>query len=100
MSAPRFHLRLYNTLSKREEPFEPLEPGHVRMYNCGPTVYNQAHIGNMSAYMLADLLRRTFEYAGYRVTQVVNITDVGHMTVDDVADARGEDKLEAAARAQ
>jgi cysteinyl-tRNA synthetase len=96
---PRLSLRLYNTLTHREEPFETLEPGHVRMYNCGPTVYNHAHIGNMSAYMLADLLRRAFEYAGYRVTQVINITDVGHMTLDDQGGG-GEDKLEAAARAQ
>jgi cysteinyl-tRNA synthetase len=97
----KLNLGLHNTLTGRVEPFEPLEPGHVRMYNCGPTVYNDAHIGNMCAYMLADLLRRTFEYAGYRVTQVVNITDVGHLTQsDDLADGRGEDKLEAASRAQ
>ena len=77
----------------------PIDPGHVRIYNCGPTVYNYVHIGNLSAYILADLLRRVMEYAGYRVTQVMNITDVGHLTQDDVADAQGVDKLEQAARA-
>jgi len=98
MAPPKISLKLYNTLTRSVDPLEPIEPGHVRMYNCGPTVYNHAHIGNMCAYMLADLLRRACEYAGLRVTQVVNITDVGHMTVDGVADASGEDKLEAQAR--
>ncbi len=100
MAPPRLKLKLYNTLTRREEPLDPIEPGHVRMYNCGPTVYNHVHIGNMCAFMLADLLRRTIEYAGYRVTQVMNVTDVGHMQRDDVADGTGEDKLELAARAQ
>ncbi len=94
----RARLRFHNTLTRRTERFTPLEPGHVRMYHCGPTVYGYAHIGNMSAFLLADLLRRVCEHAGYRVTQVMNITDVGHLTHDDVADAGGEDKLEAAAR--
>jgi len=91
-------LRFYNTLTRRKEVFEPLEKGVVRMYNCGPTVYNFAHIGNFRAYMLADLLRRYLEYKGYKVMQVMNITDVGHMTVDEVADARGEDKIEKKAK--
>jgi cysteinyl-tRNA synthetase len=94
----RLALKLYNTRSRSEEVFEPLDPPRVRMYHCGPTVYNYAHIGNLSAWVFADILRRVIEYAGYEVTQVMNITDVGHLTVDDVADARGEDKLEAAAR--
>jgi cysteinyl-tRNA synthetase len=94
----RERLRLHNTLTRETGAFEPIEPGHVRMYHCGPTVYGYAHIGNMSAFLLGDLLRRVFEHAGYRVTQVMNITDVGHLTHDDVADAGGEDKLEAAAR--
>ncbi|GIW71411.1 MAG: cysteine--tRNA ligase [Planctomycetota bacterium] len=94
----RERLRLYDTLTKRSERFEPLEPGHVRMYHCGPTVYAYAHIGNMSAFVFADLVRRVMEHAGYRVTQVMNITDVGHLTHDELADAAGEDKLEAAAR--
>ncbi len=88
-------LQLYNTLSRRKEAFEPLEPGHVRIYSCGPTVYSAQHIGNLRPYLFADLLRRTLEYEGYRVTHVINITDVGHLTDD--ADA-GEDKMEVAAR--
>ncbi len=95
---PRLELTFYNTLTRREEPFAPIDPPRVRMYNCGPTVYNYAHIGNLCAFTFADVLRRVLEYAGYDVTQVMNITDVGHMTVDDLADAAGEDKLEAAAR--
>jgi len=91
-------LKLYSTLTRRIEPFEPIEPGHVRMYHCGPTVYGYPHIGNLSAFMFADVLRRTMEIWGYRVTQVMNITDVGHLTHDDAADASGEDKLERAAR--
>ena len=94
-------MRLHNSLTGRVEPFEPLREGEVRMYNCGPTVYKRQHIGNFRAFMTADLLRRTFELLGYRVTQIMNITDVGHLTVDDAADAAGEDKLqkEAARRA-
>jgi len=87
-------VRLFNTLHGRVEEFTPLRPGEVRMYNCGPTVYKRAHLGNFRAYVMADLLRRTFEYLGLRVTQVMNVTDVGHLTEDDVADARGEDKLQ------
>jgi cysteinyl-tRNA synthetase len=83
-------MRLYNTMTRQKERFEPLEAGQVRMYNCGPTVYDQAHIGNMRSYILADLLRRSFEYLGYAVKQVVNITDVGHLTSD--AD-EGEDRM-------
>ena len=91
-------MRLHNSLSGRVEEFAPLHPGEVRMYNCGPTVYKRQHIGNFRAFALADLLRRTFEYLGYRVTQIMNITDVGHLTEDDAADAAGEDKLEREAR--
>jgi len=91
-------MRLHNSLTGRKELFVPLREGEVRMYHCGPTVYSRAHIGNFRAYVAADLLRRTFEWLGYRVLQVMNITDVGHMTEDEVADAQGEDKLEKAAR--
>jgi cysteinyl-tRNA synthetase len=91
-------VRLHNSLSGRVEEFVPLRPGEVRMYNCGPTVYKRQHIGNFRAFALADLLRRSFEYLGYRVTQIMNITDVGHLTEDDAADAAGEDKLEREAR--
>ena len=86
-------LRLYNTLTKTKEEFVPLEVGKVRMYNCGPTVYSYAHIGNFASFLMADLLRRYLEYSGYEVQQVMNITDVGHLTEDDLADARGEDKM-------
>ena len=91
-------LKLYNTLTKREEEFKPIETGRVTMYNCGPTVYSFAHIGNFASFVMGDLLRRYLEYSGYEVTQIMNITDVGHLTEDDVADACGEDKLEKAAR--
>ncbi len=91
-------LQVYNTLTKKKELFEALEPGRVRMYNCGPTVYSFAHIGNFASFLLADLLRRYLEYSGYAVTQIMNITDVGHLTEDNIADARGEDKLEKKAR--
>jgi len=88
-------MKVYNTLSRQKEDFVPIEPGRVRMYNCGPTVYWFAHIGNFRAYVFADTLRRVFEYLGYEVKQVMNITDVGHLTTDDDL---GEDKLEAGAR--
>lgn len=88
-------LRLYNTLTRRKEEFESLEPGKVKMYTCGPTVYNYAHIGNLRSYVFADILRRTLEYSGYDVPQVMNVTDVGHLTSDQDA---GEDKMEKEAR--
>ena len=91
-------MRLHNSLSGRVEEFVPLREGEVRMYNCGPTVYKRQHVGNFRAFALADLLRRSLEYVGYRVTQIMNITDVGHLTEDDVADAGGEDKLQREAR--
>ncbi len=69
-------LRLYNTLSREKEIFIPLVPGEVRMYSCGPTVYNLPHIGNLRTFLWSDLLRRYLEYRGLRVTQVMNITDV------------------------
>ncbi len=69
-------MRVYNTLSRRLEAFAPLEPGHVRLYTCGPTVYDFAHIGNFRTYVWEDLLRRTLKLLGFRVTQVMNITDI------------------------
>ncbi len=87
-------LRLFNTASRREETFHPLEPGRVRVYTCGPTVYAPQHIGNLRSQLFADLLKRTLLWLGYEVTHVINITDVGHLTDD--ADA-GEDKMEVAA---
>lgn len=72
---------LYNTESRRKELLEPQEPGHVRLYTCGPTVYNFAHIGNFRAYIFEDLLRRTLKYFGLRVTQVMNLTDIDDKTL-------------------
>ena len=87
-------LRLFNSLTRQLEEFQPVHPGEARVYSCGPTVYNYPHIGNMRAYVFADTLGRTLSYKGYKLTHVINITDVGHLTDD--ADA-GEDKLEKAA---
>ena len=67
---------VYNTMTRKLEPLEPLEPGHVRYYTCGPTVYDYAHIGNFRTYVWEDLLRRAMELCGFRVTQVMNITDI------------------------
>jgi cysteinyl-tRNA synthetase len=91
-------VRFYNTLSRRLEPFEPLEPPDVTMYNCGPTVYDDGHIGNFRSFLFADILRRFLELMGHRVRQVMNLTDVGHMTQDTLADGGGEDKMQVAAR--
>lgn len=87
-------LRIYNTLSKKKEEFKPINPGKVGMYNCGPTVYDFAHIGNLKTYIATDILRRYLEYSGYEVRQIMNITDVGHLTNDDTNQAdTGEDKM-------
>jgi cysteinyl-tRNA synthetase len=94
-SRGRTGIRLYNTLSRGKEPFESIEPGRVKMYTCGPTVYRHAHIGNLRTYVAADWLRRLLEASGYRVRQVKNITDVGHMRQEQLE--RGEDKVIAAA---
>jgi len=92
-------LRLFNSLTRQVEAFHPVHPHEARVYTCGPTVYNYPHIGNMRAYVFADILGRTLSWKGYRLTHVINITDVGHLTDD--ADA-GEDKMEkmAAEKAQ
>jgi len=87
-------LVFYNTRTRRKERFEPIEPGHARVYSCGPTVYAPQHLGNLRSVLFADLLKRALLAEGLRVTHVVNITDVGHLTDD--ADA-GEDKIERAA---
>lgn len=89
--APKTELRLFNSLTRQPETFEPVHPGEARVYTCGPTVYNYQHIGNMRAYVFADTLGRTLQWKGYKLTHVVNITDVGHLTSD--AD-EGEDKME------
>ena len=90
-------MKLYNTLTRKKEEFAPLDGKTVRMYSCGPTVYNFAHIGNMRTYVFMDILRRTLRYEGYKVKGVMNITDVGHLLSD--AD-EGEDKMEKAAKEQ
>ena len=87
-------LTLYNTFSKTKEEFVSLNPGKVGMYSCGPTVYGFVHIGNIRAYLLSDVVRRYLEYIGYEVRLIKNITDVGHLTDDDVAQGdSGEDKM-------
>ena len=84
-------LRLYNTLTRAVDTIVPLEPGHIRMYSCGPTVYRFIHIGNLRTFTMADWIRRTLTYQGLRVTHIKNITDVGHMRQEMVD--RGEDKM-------
>ena len=84
-------LKLFNSLTRAIEVFEPVHEGEARVYSCGPTVYNYQHIGNMRAYVFADTLGRVLQWKGYKLTHVINITDVGHLTSD--AD-EGEDKME------
>ena len=88
-------LKLYNTLTKKKEEFKPIDEKEVKMYSCGPTVYNFAHIGNLRAYLFMDTLRRVLKYNGYKLKHAMNITDVGHLVSD--AD-EGEDKMLKAAR--
>ena len=88
-------LKIYNTLSRKKEEFKPLEDNTVRMYSCGPTVYNYAHIGNLRTYIFMDMLRRTLKVDGYKIKGVMNITDVGHLQSD--ADD-GEDKMAVASK--
>ncbi|ABC63829.1 cysteine--tRNA ligase [Erythrobacter litoralis] len=87
-------LKLFNSLTRSLEEFQPIHPGEARVYTCGPTVYNYQHIGNMRAYIFADTLGRTLSWKGFDLKHVINITDVGHLTSD--ADA-GDDKMEKAA---
>ncbi len=98
---PKSPIFFWNTLSLKKEKFEPLRYPEVKMYNCGPTVYYYAHIGNLSSYVFADTLKRVLEYNGLQVKQVINITDVGHLTGDNEGDAdTGEDKMEKSAKIQ
>jgi cysteinyl-tRNA synthetase len=76
-------MKIYNTLNRKTEEFKPVKKGKVKMYNCGPTVYWHMHVGNLRAYAFVDVFRRTLDYLGYGVTQVMNLTDVGHLTEDD-----------------
>jgi len=85
-------IKLYNSLTNKKEEFKAVIDDTIRMYNCGPTVYTDSHIGNYRAYVFSDLLRRFFELEGDKVIQVMNITDVGHLTGDE--DETGEDKIQ------
>ena len=76
-------LHLFNTLNRKVEPVEPLTPGVVTLYTCGPTVYNFAHIGNLRTFLFQDLLKRTFQVAGYEVRHCMNITDVEDKIIRD-----------------
>ena len=87
-------LQLFNSMGREQQTFAPVETDRVRIYSCGPTVYHYAHLGNLRAYVFTDTLRRVLMWKGYETTQVMNITDVGHLTSD--AD-EGEDKMEKAA---
>ena len=88
-------LHLYNTLTRKKETFRPLKKGLVRMYTCGPTVYDYAHIGNLRTYLFEDILRRALMANRYRVRHAMNITDVGHLTGDqDFADDKIERRAE------
>lgn len=89
-------LRLYNSLTKQKEAFEPINPPHVGMYVCGPTVYSEAHLGNVRTFLCFDIIYRYLKHLGYKVRYVRNITDVGHLTDDD--DPNGEDKISKKAR--
>jgi cysteinyl-tRNA synthetase len=88
-------LKLYNSLTRKKDEFVPLDDNKVSMYTCGPTVYGYASIGNLRAYVFSDILRRTLMFLGYDVTQVMNVTDVGHLTSDE---DMGEDKMELSAK--
>src|SRR5215472_6133893 len=83
-------LKLFNTLSREKETFVPLVPGEVKMYSCGPTVYNHPHIGNLRTFLWSDLLRRYLEWRGFRVIQIMNITDVEDKIIRN-ANAAGQD---------
>ncbi len=87
-------LKLFDSLTRSVRDFTPIEPGHARVYSCGPTVYHYAHLGNLRAYVFTDTLTRALRWKGLAVTHVINITDVGHLTSD--ADA-GDDKMAVAA---
>lgn len=93
-------LKIYNSLSREIEEFKPLDPDakRVTQYTCGPTVYDFAHIGNFRTYTTSDLLKRTLEYNGFSVDFIMNLTDVGHLTGDNLGDAdSGEDRMEKSA---
>ena len=88
-------MQLYNTLTRKVEDFKPLEKNSVKMYCCGPTVYDFTHLGHLRKCVMDDVIVKTLKYLGYEVKHVMNITDVGHLVSDSDA---GEDKLEKGAR--
>ena len=90
------NLKIYNSLSRQKETFEPLHEGHVGMYVCGPTVYSDVHLGNCRTFVSFDVIYRYLMYLGYKVRYVRNITDVGHLEGDTDSDA--EDKISKNAR--
>ena len=92
--------RLYDTRHRQVEEIVPARRGQLRMYTCGPTVYRFAHVGNLRSYLLSDLIRRNAERHGLAAVVCENITDVGHLADDTEADAGGEDKVLAQARAE
>ena len=81
MKCSESNLYLFNTLIRKKEKFNPIDIGRVRMYTCGPTVYDYAHIGNFRAFIFEDLLKRWLEYLGFKVTHVMNITDIDDKTI-------------------
>ena len=85
--------RLFNTLTGTIEPVRPTQQQHLRLYGCGPTVYSYAHIGNFRSFLTVDLILRTARAIGWKTTYVTNITDVGHLTIDDTIDPSGEDRM-------
>jgi len=92
-------LNIYNSLTRKIEPFEPINSSEVGIYTCGPTVYNFAHIGNFRTYTTSDILLRTLKYNGYNISYYMNLTDVGHLTGDNEGDAdAGEDRMEKSAK--
>ena len=90
-------MKLYNTLTRQKDEFVPITPGEVKMYSCGPTVYNYFHIGNARPFIMFDLLRRYFEYRGYKVTFVQNFTDIDDKVINK-ANEEGVDFNEIAER--
>src|SRR5438094_10347853 len=80
-------LRLHNTLTGKKEEFKPVEADHVRMYTCGPTVWNFAHVGNLRAFLFYDLVRRHLNVAGYQTTHVMNLTDIDERILDQAMSA-------------
>jgi cysteinyl-tRNA synthetase len=90
---------IFNSLTRKKEKFEPLKPPNVGIYTCGPTVYDYASIGNFRTYTISDVLVRTLKFTGYKVKYIMNLTDVGHLTGDNLGDAdTGEDRMEKAAK--